>query len=197
MGILRRRLLGWPLCPGETSKAKNRRVKEGFFDLYCQGRGLDIGFGGDLLSPNCQGWDIGSGDAQSLKGLPDTHFDFVYSSHCLEHVGDPRLALLNWWRVLKPGGHLILYVPHRDLYERRLSLPSVWNPDHKRFFLLDRDEPPDTVGLIPLIRRSLSHPEVICTKVCDAGYRLNSDGYPEGECSIEVVIQKGRPQPSA
>src|SRR3970282_1033769 len=99
------------------------------------GRGLDIGFGGDLLTPNCRGWGFEHGDAQYLRGIGDAAFDFVYAGHPLEHLADPAGSLRNWWRVLKPGGHLIIYLPHRDLYEKRTQLPSPWNPDHKFFYL--------------------------------------------------------------
>ena len=86
-------LLGFPISYGETAKAKIRRDRENFFNIFCIGKGLDIGYGGDLLSINCQGWDYIDGDAQYLKGLNDSTFDFVYSSHTLEHMVDPKIAL--------------------------------------------------------------------------------------------------------
>ncbi|MBE9533976.1 MAG: class I SAM-dependent methyltransferase, partial [Proteobacteria bacterium] len=139
-------LFGRKPAKTETTKARPRRESEGFFDQYCQGRGLDIGYGGDLVCENAKGWDIEDGDAMKLEGLSDNSFDFVYSSHTLEHMIDPAIALKNWWRVLKPGGNLILYIPHRDLYEKKKDLPSRWNLDHKHFFLPELDELPVTVG---------------------------------------------------
>ena len=68
-----------------------------------------------------------NGDAQNLKGIDDESLDFVYSSHCLEHMVDVRIALLNWFRVVRKGGYLILYIPHRDLYEKQDKLPSRFN----------------------------------------------------------------------
>src|SRR5882672_7208044 len=103
--------------PGETSKARARREEDGFFNRFCQGRGLDVGHGGDPVSPGCAEWDIEDGDAHLLAGVPNDAFDFVYSSHTLEHLENPALALRNWSRVLAPGGHLILFLPDRDLYE--------------------------------------------------------------------------------
>lgn len=35
-------------------------------------------------------------------------YDFVLSSQVLEHVGDPALYLAECWRVLKPGGQLLV-----------------------------------------------------------------------------------------
>jgi SAM-dependent methyltransferase len=183
--------LGHPKVQRETSKARGRRIKEGFFEEYCSGKGLDIGFGGDLLKDGCRAWDLEHGDAQYLEGIDDSEFDFVYSSHTLEHMVHPDIALRNWWRVLKNGGYLILYVPHRDLYEKKKDLPSRWNPDHKHFFLLDRDEDPDTRGLIPLIQRSLVDFEIVYAKECDEGHTITDPETPsDGEYSIELVIQK-------
>ena len=191
--LLKYRAVGRPAYAGETAKAHARRMREGFFAKYCIGRGLDIGYGGDLLSDNCTGWDLEHGDAQSLDGVEDESFDFVYSSHTLEHVGDAALALRNWYRIVKPGGHLIVFVPDRDLYEKKLTLPSRWNSDHKRFFLLDRHEPPDTAGLLPLIERAIADAKLISARRCDAAHSIvDPAAHSDGEYSIEVIVRKPR-----
>jgi SAM-dependent methyltransferase len=185
------RVKGHPKREGESFKAKERRMKEGFFEKYCKGKGLDIGFGGDLLSVNCRGWDIEHGDAQFLHGLKDSKFDFVYSSHTLEHLDDPSVALTNWWRVLKNGGFMILYIPHRDLFEKKKTLPSRWNPGHKHFFLLDKNEEPDTLGLTSLIQDTLSDFKIIYARTCDYGHTITDPKkVSDGEYSIEVVVKK-------
>jgi SAM-dependent methyltransferase len=56
-------------------------------------------------------------------------FDFVYSSHLLEHVLNPHAFLSTCCRLLKPGGHLILVLPDEDMYWPR-SHPWA-NPDHR------------------------------------------------------------------
>jgi ADP-heptose:LPS heptosyltransferase len=40
----------------------------------------------------------------------------VFSSHLLQCLINPEKALKEWWRVIKPGGYLVLYLPHKDLY---------------------------------------------------------------------------------
>ena len=183
--------MGYPQHRGETYKAKKRRIREGFFEKYCQGKGIDIGFGGDLLCKNCKGWDTEWGDAQYMKQIKNGEFDFVYSSHCLEDLEYPSLALKNWWRILKSGGFLILFLPHRDLYEKRKKLPSRWNPWHRFFILIDRDDPPDTIGIIPLINRTLSNQKIIYVKECNEGHTITDPLiHSNGEYSIEVVIKK-------
>jgi SAM-dependent methyltransferase len=46
--------------------------------------------------------------------VPDASVDFVVSSHVLEHFADPIAALLEWYRVVKPGGYIYLIAPHRE-----------------------------------------------------------------------------------
>lgn len=53
-------------------------------------------------------------EASALDGLSDQSYDFVLSSHCIEHLASPLSGLLEWRRVLKPGGALLLVVPHKD-----------------------------------------------------------------------------------
>ena len=53
---------------------------------------------------SCRSWDLPDGDAQYMASIEDGLFDFVHSSHCLEHMQDPQTALANWIRILKPGG---------------------------------------------------------------------------------------------
>jgi SAM-dependent methyltransferase len=180
-----------PYAAGETTKAKDRRIREGFFENYCNGKGLDIGYGGDLIVPDATGWDYEHGDAQYLRGVADESYDFVYSSHTLEHVRDAGESLKNWFRVLKPGGYLIIYIPHRDLYEKKKTLPSRFNADHKRFFLPLKNDPPHTVGIVPLINDSLENHQIIYCKECSEGHTISDpDRHSDGEFSIEVVIKK-------
>ena len=102
---------------------------------FLEGRGIDIGCGPDPVTPGCRGFDLTDGDAERIDEYVDEEFDFVWSSHCLEHMSDPRDALRRWWTLVRPGGHLILIVPDEDLYEQGFW-PSVFNGDHKASFRL-------------------------------------------------------------
>lgn len=183
--------MGRPRTQAETSKAKGRREREGFFNLYCVGQGLDVGYGGDPITEQCDLWDFENGNAQFLKDIEDQSYDFVYSSHTIEHMVYPDVALKNWWRVIKAGGFLLLYLPHRDLYEKNKTLPSRWNFDHKHFFLPDQDEPPDTIGMRSLIGRALPDAEIIYIRECSEGHTMTDPNIQsDGEFSIEVVVKK-------
>jgi len=52
-------------------------------------------------------------EATALEGLPPNAYDFVLSSHMLEHSANPILALSEWSRVLKDDGILVLLLPDR------------------------------------------------------------------------------------
>jgi len=184
---------GRPFVPGETTKARERRIREGFFEKYTLGKGLDIGFGGDPIVEGVRGWDFEHGDAQYLKGINDNYFDFVYSSHTLEHMVDAGIALKNWYRVVKPGGYLVLSIPHRDLYEKKRNLPSRFNDNHLHFFLPYKNDPPDTIGVEELIKTTLSDFEIIYLKECSENHTITDPmKHSDGEYSIEVVIRKNQ-----
>jgi len=44
----------------------------------------------------------------------DQTFAFVLSEHVLEHIANPIKALKEWLRVLKSGGQIYCFLPHRD-----------------------------------------------------------------------------------
>jgi SAM-dependent methyltransferase len=52
------------------------------------------------------------GEGSNLAGVPDASYDFVLSSHNLEHFANPVKALKEWQRVSRPGGSLILVLPN-------------------------------------------------------------------------------------
>lgn len=54
-------------------------------------------------------------DAADLSVIPDSTYDFILSSHSVEHIANPIKALCEWQRVLKPEGIIIMVVPHKDL----------------------------------------------------------------------------------
>lgn len=128
-----RRLLG-----PETAKNDSHRSLSGFYAQFMSGKGVDIGYrgatkGAQPVLPTARGIekeDLVNGSLPS--DVVDV--DYVFSSHCLEHISDYKAALQDWLARIKPGGHLVLAVPHQWLYERKASLPSRWNDDHKRFY---------------------------------------------------------------
>ena len=122
----------------ETRKCYEKRLRRGDFEKYLLGRGLDVGCGPDpLTAPQAavDPWDLGEGDGEVLSAIKDGTYDFVYSSHCLEHLRSVETALSNWARALKTGGALYVVVPDYTLYEKE-TFPSRYNSDHKHTFSL-------------------------------------------------------------
>jgi len=117
------------------------------------GRGIDIGCGPDPVLPGVQRFDKEHGDANRVRSFVEGEYDFVFSSHTLEHMVDPRSAIREWWSLVKPGGHLIVVVPDEDLYEQG-AFPSLFNRDHKHTFTLSkhRSWSPRSVNLFELAR---------------------------------------------
>ncbi|HET9904302.1 MAG TPA: class I SAM-dependent methyltransferase [Xanthobacteraceae bacterium] len=60
--------------------------------------------------------EVQLGDIVSLP-FAGGHFDLVLATDVIEHVDDDRGALAELYRVLAPGGHLLLTVP---------AFPSLW-----------------------------------------------------------------------
>lgn len=174
----------------ETSKARLRRSADGWNDRYIVSPGIDIGSGPDPLNDSFRRWDKPDGDATHMAGIADGTFATVYASHILEHLDDPLAALRNWWRILAPGGHLIVLVPHRDLYEKQRMLPSRWNGEHKTFWLPDRFDPPVTWSFRWAIEQCTPEGELVSFSMLDEGYESNGSAHPAGELSIEAIIRK-------
>jgi SAM-dependent methyltransferase len=65
-------------------------------------------------------------EATDLGFLSSAAYDFVLSSHMLEHSANPLKALREWLRVLKPGGTLLLVLPHREgTFDHRRPVTSL------------------------------------------------------------------------
>lgn len=92
---------------------------------YCIGRGLEIGAGKTpycdparttFLDKNVDDKDATENadivaDADAIP-VPDATYDYVFSSHVLEHVQNTIRTLNEWLRVLKPGGVMVAVLPH-------------------------------------------------------------------------------------
>lgn len=194
----------------EQSKAAKRRFQDGaFHGRYFVGHGIDIGGAPDPLGQyvgifpamlSVRTWDLQDGDAQYLHGVPDATFDFVHSSHCLEHMVDVGEALRNWLRVMKPGGYLVITVPDEDMYELG-RWPSQFNPDHKWTFTMAKavSWSPRSINMVDLVKamapvaeleRLIAHRDFFRPALAAAGQDQTLT--PVAECALELIVQRRR-----
>ena len=78
----------------------------------CKGKGIDVGCGKWPLK-GALPHDLENG--KKAEELPEESFDYIFSSHCLEHLHNPVQVLSHWKERLKPDGTLFLYLPHPDM----------------------------------------------------------------------------------
>jgi len=173
----------------ETSRCRLRLQK------YCVGNGVDLGYGGDAITSEAitidlerpygaPGWIRTNCDPQNLKGdarnlywFKNNSLDFVYSSHLFEDFNPQRMVaiLSEWFRVIKFGGLLVLYLPNQEKYvkycEEHNQRP---NPNHKvKNFDLNFFK-----GLLEKVN-NLDFEVIYENPICD-------------EYSFEIVVKKGK-----
>jgi len=190
----------------ETSKSISRRLRDpNFISRYFRGTGIDIGAGTDPVSlyhelfplmGKVRIWDVQDGDAQFMKGVEDNTYDFVHSSHCIEHLHNPVIGLENWIRIVKPGGFIIVTVPDEDLYEQGI-FPSNKNSDHKWTFTIYKKSSwsEKSINVLELLTVYDNTIEINKVELLDQTYRYSLPQFdqtltPVGECTIEIILRK-------
>jgi SAM-dependent methyltransferase len=183
----------------ESAKAYARRCLTGFWTTWIKGPTVvDIGYRGRLnaetIIDGAIGIEIGTPGYDGFNlPLRDGSVDTVHASHVLEHVDDDQASLLEWWRVVRPGGTLILMVPHADLYERKATVsplsPSRWSHEHLRCYTADT--------LVYAIRtcfgRNCCRIRYLEEDDTDYDYSLPLTEHPRGCFEIVAVIEKITP----
>lgn len=96
-----------------------------FAQEFCKGEGLDIGGFDNQVFPGAKPINIIIPDEFDAYNLPEGKFDYIFSSHTLEHLPDYVKALKLWMEHLKDvEGVLFLYLPHPDMVG--------WRPQHNK-----------------------------------------------------------------
>jgi len=133
----------------ETPKYRHLTARYCLLADGTPGCGVDIASQGCAVAPWAMGFDLPKDEFdhycsnQPAKGpvqlrghaehLPfdDNSLDFVYSSHLLEDFLEWEPILTEWVRALKPGGHLIILVPDKELWAAALDRGQPPNCAHK------------------------------------------------------------------
>jgi predicted SAM-dependent methyltransferase len=97
---------------------------------FCKGYGIDVGCNREeWMFPGALAVDPNLNSYTALN-FPYENLDYIFSSHCLEHLSDWVEVLDYWTRKLKLGGVLFLYLPD---YSQEYWKP--WNNrKHKNIF---------------------------------------------------------------
>lgn len=87
---------------------------------YTRGKVLELGPGPWKTYPHFIGVDLMGHvpcDARDLSIFAGQSMDAVFSSYLLNEFEEKEQAkaLREWWRVIKPGGYLVLYLPHKTV----------------------------------------------------------------------------------
>lgn len=84
----------------------------------------------ELAKENCPEGNFQQADVCHLP-YGDNTFDLVHSCEIIEHLENPGDAVKECWRVLHPGGELIITVPDKNnsTYEEH---PWKWNESDER-----------------------------------------------------------------
>lgn len=81
-------------------------------------------------------WKVSSiGDGS----LPSNYFDVVFAGDVVEHLEDPHLLFKEAYRVLKPGGKLIITTPDGDVTPYLASPDHIWLMTHDDMDMLYKD----------------------------------------------------------
>jgi SAM-dependent methyltransferase len=185
---------------GTSLAASRRRASRLFTERAFVGRAIDIGSGGDPLTtegfPLLQSvleWDKREG--HDAFDLPAEHFDVVYSSHCLEHLDAPFIAIARWWPLVKVGGHLVIVVPDEELYER-FQWPSRYNSDHRAMYTSATPGASHAGPTVPVqgLAEFCNGGRIISLLRLEDGFirETSVDQTADGtcECGIEIVVRK-------
>jgi 2-polyprenyl-3-methyl-5-hydroxy-6-metoxy-1,4-benzoquinol methylase len=116
-------------------------------------------------------WQVG--DIQAI-GHREASFDTVVSCETIEHVPDPRQALAELARVLKPGGRLFLTTPN---YFGSMGLYRLYLHLRGRTFT-EEGQPINQFLLLPRTRRWVKSAGLRITRSTSLGFYLPVPGRP-------------------
>lgn len=161
-----RRLLAKGLGSGESRRVLDVGAGPGFFSILLAGMGhrvtaVDASPGmvevaaGNIARHNLQ-VNLYHGDAASLDREKNNTFDAVVCRDVVWTLPDPEKAYAEWWRVLKPGGRLVVfdanyhyrpYTLYRKIW-RLLAWPLVLLSE-KRVPKIKRNQ--ELIGKLPFV----------------------------------------------
>ena len=120
----------------------------------CKGVGYDIGCSKkEWAFPNAMPIDLSLDDEWEAFNLPEQKVDYIFSSHCLEHIDRWVDVIDYWYETLKEGGVLFLYLPdysqeywrpwnnrkHINMFSPQIIKDYMTHRGYKNIFASDTD----------------------------------------------------------
>lgn len=185
-------------CPGCGAQNRHRMLA-----WYLDHEGVDLlrpgksvlhfapeAFLGRLLGPG-KGYEYLSADLDDpqamehfdIQDIPhsDERFDTVVCSHVLEHVPDDRAAMRELWRVLRPGGTVVVLVPVDVGREQTFEDPTITTPEGRLAAFWQSDH-------VRLYGRDAAQ------RLAEPGFEIAIDGYVS-TLPDDVVVRYGAGSP--
>lgn len=107
-------LLGYHIVKQYPEYLKTHNAKRGIESMALQfvsGTSLDIGAGKSCLM-GCRPIENNFDENAYNINEKDSSVNFIFSSHCLEHLENPKKAIAECHRILKSGAKFLTYLPH-------------------------------------------------------------------------------------
>lgn len=111
--------------PAFTAQGNAAQFAIPYAKHFCKGIGVDVGYKEEEWKfPGAIGIDLEKTPPYHAGYIPHDNLDYIFSSHCLEHIPDWIDIMDYWYDKLKVGGVLFLYLPHYD--------QEYWRPWNNR-----------------------------------------------------------------
>lgn len=114
-----------------------------FAQQVCKGKGYDIGCMKEEWSlPGSIPIDLNFSNGYHATNLPEKNVDYIFSSHCLEHIDNWVETMDYWYDVLASNGVLFLYLPdYSQIYWRpwnNRKHRQIFSPNIVEDYMLDK-----------------------------------------------------------
>lgn len=123
------------------------KIRPRIIEMLRDRRVLDLGCGRMPVVPWAHGVDdsseskilepgvvIAKVDPESRELGYGPDWDVVFSSHAVEHMSSPIGRTLSYWLgFVRPGGHLVFYLPDERRYRFDPENPRRRNPGHHHY----------------------------------------------------------------
>lgn len=121
-----------------------------FAKHVCKGEGYDIGcMKKEWAFPGATPIDLSFDDEYDALNLPKQGVDYIFSSHCLEHIDNWVDTMDYWYDTLNEGGTLFLYLPdysqkywrpwnnrkHRNMFSPQIMKDYMEDKGYKNIFV--------------------------------------------------------------